>query len=185
MKLTELEGAALGLLWLRGSATAYELRKMVAESPTPQWSASAGTVYPLVRKLCRARLIAFATTGDKRGTRQLRITLLGRRAFKNWMVDCSPTVIGLPPDPVRTRLRFLELVSSSEASGLFERFEKHMRSQLTRMRTVRRGARTEESLSESLTSLGARLSQESRIEWITAAKRLARRSRAVSRRVSK
>ena len=176
MRLTELEGGALGLLWLHQSATAYELRKMVAKSPTPQWSASAGTVYPLVRKLSRANLIAFAPTGDGRGTRRLRITPAGKRAFKAWITDCSPAVIGLPPDPVRTRLRFLELVSSSEGHRLLDQFEKQMRSQLIRMRTVRRAA-GKESLSESLTSLGARLSQQSRIEWIGAAKRLAKRSR--------
>lgn len=186
MKLTELEGAALGLVWLQGSTTAYALRKMVAESPTPHWSASAGTVYPLVEKLCRARLISFLSTGDKRGTRRLRITLAGKRAFKQWMLDGSSAVIGVPPDPVRTRVRFLELLSFSEGSRLLERFETDMRSQLVGMRATGRGVGRGASLSESLTSLGARLSQQKRVEWISAAKKEAKRHRAqASRRRSR
>lgn len=176
MKLTELEGAALGLVWLKGSATAYELRKMVAGSPTPQWSASAGTVYPLVAKLCRERLFTFVSTGDKRGTRRLAITPTGKRAFRKWMNDCSPAVIGLPVDPVRTRVRFLDLLSASEGETLLDQFERHMRSQLSRVRAVRRGVGREASPSESLASLGGRLAQEKRLEWITAARKAAKRS---------
>jgi DNA-binding PadR family transcriptional regulator len=173
MRLTELEGAALGLLWLRGSTTAYELRRRIAESPTPHWSASAGTVYPLVEKLRRARLISFSSKGDKRGTRQLRITPAGRVAFKKWMLDCSPAVVGPLPDPVRTRVRFLGLLSPSQGNTLLEAFAKNLKSELARLR----GA---DSLSDSLTSLGARVIQETRIEWIADARKLAKRSRRPS-----
>jgi DNA-binding PadR family transcriptional regulator len=155
MKVTELEGAALGLVWLQGSTTAYELRKMIAESPTPHWSASAGTVYPLVQKLCRARMISFSSAGETRGTRQLRITSTGKKAFRRWMLDCSPVVIGLPPDPVRTRVRFLGLLSSAEGNTLLEEFEKNMRSQLVRMQHPARGAIGEVSLTDSLTLAGS------------------------------
>ena len=177
MKLTELEGAALGLLWWRGSATAYELRKLVAESPTPHWSASAGTVYPLVAKLCGARLLSFASTGDGRGTRRLRITPLGKRAFRTWMLDCSPAVIGVPPDPVRTRVRFLEQLGFPEGDRLLGRIERRLRSEAARMRAGRRGAGEGESLGESLTLLGALRAQERRVEWITAAKLEVKRTR--------
>jgi DNA-binding PadR family transcriptional regulator len=176
MKLTELEGATLGLLWLRGSATAYELRAMVADSPTPHWSASAGTIYPLVRKLSKSRLIALSSTGDGRHTRRLRITGSGMRAFKKWIRDCSPAVIGPPPDPVRTRVRFIELLSTSEGRRLLEQFEEHLKIQFSLMRVGRRGA-NQVSLGESITLFGARVSQQSRVRWITAAKKRAKVSR--------
>ena len=169
MTLTELEGAALGLLWLRGPTTTYELRKMVLDSPTPHWSASAGTVYPLVEKLCRGRLISRSITEDKRGTRRLRITPAGKRAFKTWMLSYTPAVTGVPPDPVRTRVRFLEVLSPSEGDRFLVEVEKHLRARLSLMRGIREG----ETPSESLALLGARLSQEKRVEWITAVKKLA------------
>jgi len=169
MPLTELEGAALGLIWSRGATTAYELRKLIAESPTPQWSASAGTVYPLVEKLRKGRLISVSITEDKRGTRHLHIMPAGKRAFKTWMLDCSPAVTGVPPDPVRTRVRFLEMLSSSEGTRFLAESERNLRSQLARMRP-RKG----ESWSESLASLGARLSQRKRVEWIIKVRKLGR-----------
>ena len=176
MALTELEGAALGLVWLRGPTTAYELRKMVAESPTPHWSASAGTVYPLVQKLSRRRLVSSSIAEDRRGTKHLRITPTGKQAFKAWLLDCSPAVVGVPPDPVRTRVRFLEVLSSSEENMFLVELEKHLRSQLARMRGARKGV----SVSEALASLGARLSQEKRVQWITTARKLGRPSRRLA-----
>jgi len=175
MKLTELEGAALGLVWSQGSTTAYELRKMIGDSPTPQWSASAGTVYPLVAKLGRARLVSFSSTNDQRGTRRLRITPAGKRAFKQWMLDRSPVVVGLPPDPIRTRVRFLGLLSSAEGSTLLATFERQMRGQLVRMRRTPRPAGA--PVSDTLAMMGARFAQEKRVEWIAEARKLAERSR--------
>ena len=176
MKLTELEGATLGLLWMRGSTTAYELRKMVADSPTPHWSASAGTIYPLVRKLSKSGLVSLSSTGDGRRTRRLRITASGMRAFKQWMRDCSPAVIGTPPDPVRTRVRFVELLSTSDGRRLLEQFEEHLKSQFSLMRVVGRGA-SQVSWGESMTLFGARVSQQGRVRWITAARKQAKGSR--------
>ena len=184
MNLTELEGAALGLVWLRGPTTAYGLRKMIAASPTPQWSASAGTVYPLVEKLSRNGLISLSRMEDRRGTRQLGITLKGKQAFKKWMLDLSPAVIGVPPDPVRTRVRLLGLLARSEGKELLGEFEKHMTRQLGRMRVARLRGSQRGSLSEALALEGASRLQKTRVEWITAARKLvnSREPRSAQRR---
>ena len=49
--LTDLEQAALGVVWRDGPCTPYQVRKQFLDSPTPSWSGSAGTIYPLMRRL--------------------------------------------------------------------------------------------------------------------------------------
>ena len=55
---SELEGAVLGVIWQEGPCTAYTIRKQFVASPSPQWSGSAGAIYPLVRRLEKKRLLA-------------------------------------------------------------------------------------------------------------------------------
>jgi PadR family transcriptional regulator AphA len=94
-KLSEIEGSVLGLLAVDGPATPYAIRKVFLESPNPQWSGSAGTIYPLIERLLQRKLIrsTICLTGKRRGHR-ISITPSGSWALKQWLSVPNPGVGG-------------------------------------------------------------------------------------------
>src|ERR1700745_3373896 len=115
-KLSEIEGCVLGLLAVDGPATPYAIRKVFLESPSPQWSGSAGTIYPLIERLLRRKLIRskICFTGKRRG-RTISLPTAGSRALGLWLsIPIPEWVAGVPPAPLRTRVRFLGAISPNQ-----------------------------------------------------------------------
>lgn len=115
-QLSEIEGCVLGLLSVEGPATPYAIRRVFLRSPNPQWSGSAGTIYPLIQRLLRRKLIRskLCLTGKRRSQR-ISVTPSGSRALKQWLsVPIPEWVAGVPPDPLRTRVRFLDAISATQ-----------------------------------------------------------------------
>ncbi len=115
-KPTELEACVLGLVWVQGPCTAYTVRRVFQRSPSPHWSGSAGAIYPLVNRLTRQGLLRGEphATG-KRRSKRLVLTPAGQRALLAWLRPPLPDwVFGVPPDPLRTRLRFLGALPAAE-----------------------------------------------------------------------
>jgi DNA-binding PadR family transcriptional regulator len=109
--LTELEGAALGVIVRDGPCTAYAVKELFRASPSDLWSGSAGSIYPLMQRLERRGLVASeqGSTG-RRGRKEYRITSAGRRAFTRWLTDAERAA-GMGFDPLRTRLVFFDQLS--------------------------------------------------------------------------
>ena len=121
-QLSEIEGCVLGLLSLEGPATPYAIRKVFLQSPNPQWSGSAGTIYPLIERLLRRKLIRSKPflTGKRRGQR-ISLTASGSCALKQWLsVPIPDWVAGVPPDPLRTRVRFLGAISDTQQRAFLQ-----------------------------------------------------------------
>jgi DNA-binding PadR family transcriptional regulator len=119
--LTELEGAALGIVLRAGACTPYALRRAFATSPSRFWSGSAGAVYPLVRRLERRRLLASrADRKDRRARRLVRATPAGRRAFEDWLLD-PVRAADFGFDPLRTRLFYADLVPRTRLEAFLAR----------------------------------------------------------------
>lgn len=121
-ELSEIEGCVLALALEQGPATPYVIRKDFRDSPTPQWSGSAGTIYPLVKRLMRRGLIRskIHRTGDRKG-QLISLTPAGRRAFERWLsVPVSDWVAGIPADPLRTRIRFLGSMTPAKRRAFVE-----------------------------------------------------------------
>jgi DNA-binding PadR family transcriptional regulator len=131
-QLTELEGCVLGLLKLRGPRTPYAIRREFLASPTPHWSGSAGAIYPLVGRLAKRGLVRAARgTGDGRGGTLYALTAAGGRALRGWLgPPLSPLTLGLPPDPIRTRVGFLGLLPEEERRSFLAAAEEDLRRQL-------------------------------------------------------
>jgi len=128
-QLSEIEGCVLGLLSVEGPATPYAIRKVFLQSPNPQWSGSAGTIYPLIERLLRRKLIRskLCLTGKRRGQR-ISVTAPGSRALKQWLSVAIPEwVAGVPPDPLRTRVRFLGAISDTQQRAFLQ--NAHQRTQ--------------------------------------------------------
>src|SRR5258706_3174960 len=92
-KLSEMEACVLALIWSNGPSTPYALRHVFLKSPSPQWSGSAGAIYPLVKRLERAKLIRSAaySTGRRKG-KLFVLTAAGSWAVYNWLESMRPAL---------------------------------------------------------------------------------------------
>lgn len=112
--LTELEGAILSEIQHRGADTAFKIRRAFQNSPSIEWSGSAGAVYPAIRRLTAHGLIAAATAVSGRRTSILTLTESGGVRLNEWTCDVNRAA-GLGLDPFRLR------------SGLWDHLPAHQR----------------------------------------------------------
>lgn len=131
--LSELEACVLGLVWSDGPATAYAVRQVFRASLSPQWSGSAGAIYPLFERMERRRFIHSEphATGQRRSKR-FSITAGGLAALRAWLGPPLPGwAVGVPVDPLRTRLRFLGVLPPRRRAlfmtELIEQLQQHLR----------------------------------------------------------
>jgi DNA-binding PadR family transcriptional regulator len=126
--LTELEAVVLGLLWRLGGATAYAVRSHLASSPAARFSASAGAIYPLVRRLARRKLVSGrrTRTGD-RGATVWECSPAGRAELRAWLDVPSSSAELVTADPLRTRIIFLGFLPKSARARWLDRAEDALR----------------------------------------------------------
>ena len=131
--ITEIEGGVLAIIGIKGPCTPYLVRKEFQQSPTPFWSGSAGTIYPLIERLTRGKLISETSQpNDIRGSKLYILTDEGKKALKQWLNQpTSPTVFGTPPDPLRSRIEFLGFLTPQERKSFLAEvrteLEKHLK----------------------------------------------------------
>lgn len=118
--MTDLELCVLGIVWLRGPCSAYAVRSELAESTSSYWSSSAGSIYPIIKRLLAAKLIvARRVPSDGRGKRTLVTTANGERALRSWFTEL-PVWIGMVGlDPIRTRMNFFAVLKGSRQQLAF------------------------------------------------------------------
>jgi DNA-binding PadR family transcriptional regulator len=166
-QLSEIEACVLALVSVDGPATPYAIRKVFVDSPNPQWSGSAGTIYPLIERLLRRRLIRskLCLTGNRRG-HQISLTTAGSRVLKLWLSLPIPEwVAGVPPDPLRTRVRFLGAISTKQRGAFLE--NAHQRTQ-AHLRVVEADCKRHRARGgfRYLVARGALLSMQSRCVFL-------------------
>jgi DNA-binding PadR family transcriptional regulator len=93
-----------------GPCSAYEVRRHMQESPSTQWSGSAGAIYPLMRRLERAGLLrGRVRKAGKRAGREYQVTPAGIKALRAWVgPPLAAEAVTVAHDPLRSRARFLE-----------------------------------------------------------------------------
>lgn len=121
-KRSELECFVLGLVWQFGPASPYEIRRHMQESPSSQWSASAGAIYPLVQRLQRAGLLRSESKRDgKRKRREYAITPKGLGVLRAWIgPPLGEEVVTVAHDPLRSRARFIEALPPAQQRAWIE-----------------------------------------------------------------
>ncbi|MFM9995125.1 MAG: PadR family transcriptional regulator [Phycisphaerales bacterium] len=109
---SELECFTLGLIWRHGPCSAYDVRMLMQDSPSTQWSASAGAIYPLIRKLEREKLVAGKDEPHgRRARRVFRATRAGQHVLRDWIgPPLAPEAVTVAYDPLRSRARFLSVL---------------------------------------------------------------------------
>lgn len=118
--ITDLEGAVLGLVARDGPVTAYAVMRSFMRSPSRFWSGSSGAIYPLLKRIKVRGFIAgqSAQKGNRNATAFV-LTTQGRDALNAWLLDADRAAdIGF--DPLRTRLYFLNLVSTADRNRLLD-----------------------------------------------------------------
>jgi DNA-binding PadR family transcriptional regulator len=125
-ELTDLEGATLVQIARDSPTTAYAVARTFANSPSEFWSGSAGSVYPLIKRMqTRGLVIAAQSAQGKRAHSNLSLSKAGNAAMRVWLLDAKRAA-GLGFDPLRTRAVHLDLVSAIERDTFLEEVGAHI-----------------------------------------------------------
>lgn len=163
---TELEHCVLGVVWRRGPCTSYAVRAEFAASVTAQWSASAGSIYPAIRRLTALALLeARRTAWGRRGKHELSLTAIGAETLRRWIGAIDAAAAGPTPDPVRTRFLFLDALNDAHARrAAIAQAQSETRDRLAVVRAAARDERLPPG--ERLAMRGAELQLEARLRWL-------------------
>lgn len=166
-RLTEVEGCALGVVWQRGPCTAYEVRMEFAVSATPRWSASAGSIYPVLRRLLARRLVeAEAADWGPRSRTRFAITRRGLAELQRWIgPPLGAGIAGPTFDPLRTRSCFLGAMPRAARARFVERARRETRAILAALRAESAGPAAAGDF-EALALRGSVLELEARLRWL-------------------
>lgn len=165
--MTELDLTILAIIGRDGPLSAYDVRKVFAESVTPTWSASTGSVYPSIARLEAAALAAGSAPQGARGRKALSITEAGRAALRAWLTDIGPEIAAPTPDPVRTRMFFLMGIDAPHRAEILRAAIAATQAALAEAERIR-DARpaTDATDLRRLVSEGALYQLRARLEWL-------------------
>jgi DNA-binding PadR family transcriptional regulator len=162
-EVTEGEALVLSLIERMQPITAYQIRKVLAESPTTNISNSTGKIYPIIRRLKDSGLIsATAVEDDGRGAEHLTCTEQGRQVIRQWVkiVDRAHLLL---EDPLRTKILSFDLLSKGDQV----RWLKAARADLVaKLDEIKGYARKYPGPYIELAHENARLATAARIAWI-------------------
>lgn len=113
---SELECFVIGLVWQLGPSSPYDIRRALLDSPSSQWSGSAGAIYPLMARLARRGLLASkADSASPRSKRTYRVTPAGLAALRAWIgPPLAKDAVTVSYDPLRSRARFLAALTPAQ-----------------------------------------------------------------------
>jgi len=170
---SELESVILGIVRKFGPCTAYTVRKHFEGSPTRFFTSSTGAIYPAVRRLHAAGLLA--TSADRRGKQrreQLRLTDEGLRALRAWLgPPIDPHAFGTPYDPIRTRMYFLDALPPKKRRAFLEAVQRGLEQQLEQVRAYVDSFDATENPSGRAAASGCLHSTRAQVRWIAEAGR--------------
>jgi len=184
---TELESTVLGVVWLRGPCTAYVVRQEFLSSTSSHWSGSAGSIYPLLRRLEEAGLIRSREHNWGRGAKkEFSITPKGLKSLQAWVGPALPEWTAAPTfDPVRTRLSFLGVLPPKERKHFLQQAQRNLDAEIARAREAIEEFDREGDPYEHLVFLGTLYELEGRRKWLgDVTKRLAAAPRKSRKRAS-
>lgn len=165
---SELEGVVLGIVHSVQPCTSYMIRRALRASPSTYWSASAGSVYPLIRRLTKNGLIeATPDPSDRRGRQVLRLRKEGRAALRAWTIEGSdPKVAARMYDSVRLRMFSLGALKPVEQRRFAVRALAALEASLLETREHFDSEATSSDEFERLANLGGVYQAEARVRWM-------------------
>jgi DNA-binding PadR family transcriptional regulator len=166
-KLSELEGCVLGVVWANQPCTAYFIRRAFLDSPSPYWSGSAGAIYPLVERLERHGLVRSEErmTGRRRSKHYV-LTDAGRHGLQGWLKPLPDLVVGVPPDPLRTRVEFLAALPKRQRAAFLADAKKKVQAHLREVEKHAQIERTSDNRYAYLAARGTLKVLYARLDWL-------------------
>jgi DNA-binding PadR family transcriptional regulator len=174
IRSTELERCVLGFIAQQQPCTAYAVRKALGASLSSYWSASAGSIYPLLERLADRGWIGVREDAFGSRTRR-RYTLLarGRQEIERWIsAPVSGASAAHTYDPLRTPVFFMDLIEADARRRYLEDAEAQTLHNLSLHRADLRAVRDTSSPWEVLGREGAIAELEARLKWIRRGLRL-------------
>lgn len=175
--LTELESCVLGVVWLRGPCTAYAVRREFASSETPHWSASAGSIYPVLDRLETLGAVTAESGAWGQGRRKhYQITPSGLESLRAWIGPPLAAGAAAPTfDPIRTRMFFLEALPPSKRLRYIDEAIEATRQALDGLEKSRAEKPADDM--DALASLGTIFQLQARVAWLRRVRRAVARRR--------
>ena len=174
-KVSELEGCVLGIIWTYGSCTPYVIRRKFLISPNPEWSGSAGAIYPLVQRLETRGWIRsdeMKTKGGRR-SRMYRLTPAGRKVLRRWLgPPLLLSTVAIPSDPLRTRIEFIASLHPRKQKAFLRDAIRQMHEQIRVIRKDCKRRRAEKNVPAYVAGLGALKMMRARLQWLRQASRI-------------
>lgn len=166
-KLSELEGAVLGVVSQHEPLTPYQVRKVFAHSPNPHWSASAGSIYPLVQRLARQRLLSVRdhATGARKSLKY-SLTATGRKSLRTWILEVEHGKVAATSDLVRLRVHFLAALTRTEQQTFIDHMIVKIGTSLQRDERYSSAKLAAKDVYGYLGSRGAVLMTKARLTWL-------------------
>ncbi len=146
---------------LRGRKTAFQVRKAFASSPTEGWTASAGAVYPAIKRLVEKSFLKQVRMDDARGTNKLSVTRSGRAAVHRWAIDPN-LATRLSTDPFRTRVDYLASLPSKKKDDVLQKLREEL---IGKVETIDRLLTTETASKAEGNFLAVQLLR-TRLQWL-------------------
>ena len=166
--LSDLEFCVLGIVWKKGPCTAYTVRKEFVTSPSSHWSGSAGSIYPLMRRLDEKGLLR--SSAGRKGRRPhlaYRITRTGLATLRRWL---SPPLPGgsaaITFSPLRTRMHFLKALTPRKRIAFLEDALAGLGREIGVVEEICDRYLEEGDLFSHLASIHGLLALRSQVEWI-------------------
>jgi PadR family transcriptional regulator AphA len=138
--LTPTARVILGMLQL-GARTGYEIKQAVEVSTRFFWGASYGQIYPELRRLADAGLLA-ASDAPRGGVRrtEYHLTAEGERVLKEWLTGDDLGIFEIR-DELLLRFFFGDAVSSEDARAVVRKMRERSEWILERFRELEPGSR--------------------------------------------
>ena len=172
-RLSELEHVVLGIVWKKGPCTSHAVRVEFVNSANTHFSGSAGSIYPLVRRLEQRGLVEMrADRHGQQDRRLVTITAAGRRALRGWL---APPFRGedfsVQYDPIRTRFYFLGALTGREQERFLDEAEAGFRQEMIALRETRARYQEQGWLWSALATEGVLGHCRAQLQWLRRARK--------------
>ncbi|MGE3182043.1 MAG: PadR family transcriptional regulator [Phycisphaerae bacterium] len=163
--LSELESIALVTVHRLEPCTPYAVRCTFREAHAAWFSSSAGSIYPLLRRLERGGFLRAAPDkADKRKRKFISTTAQGRTMAREWLCAASPDQVDTF-DPLRTRGRFLALLPAAQREAWVYSQRLGLKAQRKRIEEALRAGDDSDEFAQ-LAHAHALLENDGRLRWL-------------------